>query len=155
MTGRFEAGVVVEATVEQHDDPWQLTAVGLGGQRLTVPRLDAEPGTRVRLRIRARDIALALRAPEAISIQNVLRGRVVEIGWQDGPFVEVNVAIGGVGPGAVAAGRARLTARLTRRAAATLELAPGREVYVLIKTIALDRVVRAGARRTTCPPTDT
>jgi molybdate transport system ATP-binding protein len=145
MTGRFEAGVVVEATVEQHDDAWQLTAVSLGDQRLTVPRLDEEPGTRVRLRIRARDVALALRPPEAISIQNVLRGRLVEMGWQDGPFVEVNVELGGVGRGAVGAAGARLTARLTRRAAETLELAPGREVYVLIKTIALDRVVRAGA----------
>ena len=119
-----------------------------------MPRLDAEPGTRVRLRIRARDVALALRPPEAISIQNVLRGRVVEMGWQDGPFVEVNVAVGTVGPGAVASGGARLSARLTRRAAATLELVPGREVYVLIKTIALDRVIRAGATAADDPSAD-
>ena len=97
-------------------------------------------GTPVRLRIRARDVALALRAPQETSIQNVLRGRVVELGWQEGPFVEVNVAIG-----AEVDGGPRLTARLTRRAADTLQLAAGREVFALIKAIALDRVVRASA----------
>jgi molybdate transport system ATP-binding protein len=136
LTGRFEAGVVVEGQVASHDDAYQLTAVSLaGGQQLSVPRLGAEPGAPVRLRIRARDVALALRPPHETSIQNVLRGRVVELGWQDGPFVEVNVAI---------ADGTRLTARLTRRSADHLELAAGREVYALIKTIALDRVVPGG-----------
>jgi molybdate transport system ATP-binding protein len=135
LTGRFEAGVVLEATVVGHDDVYQLTVVALGDQQLTVPRLEAAPGQRARLRIRARDVALATRRPEAISIQNVLRGRVAELGWREGPFVEVNVEVGGP----------RLTARLTRRSAETLQLSPGREVYVLIKTIALDRVVQAGA----------
>jgi molybdate transport system ATP-binding protein len=129
--------VVVEGRIASHDDPYQLTAVTLsGGQQLSVPRLEAEPGTPVRLRIRARDVALALRPPHETSIQNVLRGRVVELGWQDGPFVEINVAIGP---------DASLTARLTRRAADTLQLTAGREVYALIKTIALDRVVPGGA----------
>jgi len=141
LTGRFEAGVVVEGRIASHDDAYQLTAVALGDQQLTVPRLAAAPGTPVRLRIRARDVALALRPPQETSIQNVLRGRVVEFGWQDGPFVEVNVAIGDD-----AAGRTRLTAHLTRRAADTLQLAAGHEVFALIKTIALDRIVPGGAR---------
>jgi molybdate transport system ATP-binding protein len=135
LTGRFEAGVVVEGHVLEHDEAYQLTGVALGEQQLAVPRLAAAPGTPVRLRIRARDVALALRPPQGTSIQNVLRGRVVELGWQDGPFVEVNVAI---------ADGTRLTARLTRRSADHLELAAGREVYALIKTIALDRVVPGG-----------
>jgi molybdate transport system ATP-binding protein len=139
LTGRFEAGVVVEGRVSTHDDAYQLTTVALGDQQLTVPRLEAVPGTPVRLRIRARDVALALRPPQQTSIQNMLRGRVVELGWQEGPFVEVNVAVGGD-----AAGDVRLTARLTRRAADALQLAAGREVFALIKTIALDRVARAG-----------
>ena len=55
-------------------------------------------------------MALATRRPKAISIQNVLRGRIAELGWQEGPFVEVNVEIGELGFGGP-----RLTARLTRR----------------------------------------
>jgi molybdate transport system ATP-binding protein len=131
LTGRFEAGVVVDGRVLEQDDAYQLTVVTLGEQQLAVPRLEAAPGTPVRLRIRARDVALALRPPQDTSIQNMLRGRVVEFGWQDGPFVEVNVAVGDV----------QLTARLTRRSAHSLQLTAGREVFALIKTIALDRVI--------------
>ena len=140
LTGRFEAGVVVAGRVAAHDDAYQLTAVAIGDQQLSVPRLDAPPGAPVRLRIRARDVALALRPPQDTSIQNLLRGRVVELGWQDGPFVEINVAIGTDGSAGT-----NLTARLTRRAADSLQLVPGREVFALIKTIALDRVLRGGA----------
>ncbi len=129
---------MVEGRVLSHDDAYQLTAVALGDQQLTVPRLDAPPGTLVRLRIRARDVALALRPPADTSIQNMLHGRVVELGWQDGPFVEVNVALG--------AGTS-LTARLTRRSVDALQLAAGREVCALIKTIALDRVVPGAGPR--------
>jgi molybdate transport system ATP-binding protein len=135
MTGRFEAGVVLEATVQRHDEAYQLTMVALGDQTLSVPHVDAPPGARVRLRIRARDVALATQRPVGISIQNVLRGNIVEIGWEEGPFAEVNVDVGGV----------RLTARLTRRAADDLGLAQGRPVFALIKTIALDRITTASA----------
>ena len=133
MTGRFEAGVVLEATVQRHDEAYQLTMVSLGDQTLSVPHLDAPFGARVRLRIRARDVALATQPPAGISIQNVLRGTVVELRREEGPFAEVNVDVGG----------ARLTARLTRRAADDLGLAPGRPVFALVKTIALDRVTTA------------
>jgi molybdate transport system ATP-binding protein len=78
MTGRFEAGVVLDAVVERHDEAYQLTMVALGEQTLSVPHLDAPPGTRVRLRIRARDVALATRRPDGISIQNVLHGTSAE-----------------------------------------------------------------------------
>ena len=135
MTGRFEAGVVLDAVVERHDEAYQLTMVALGEQTLSVPHLDAPPGTRVRLRIRARDVALATRRPDGISIQNVLHGTIVEIGWEEGPFAEVNLDVGSV----------RLTARLTRRAADDLGLAQGRPVFALIKTIALDRITTASA----------
>jgi molybdate transport system ATP-binding protein len=135
MTGRFEAGVVLEATVERHDEAYQLTTVSLGDQTLSVPYLDAPAGTRVRLRIRARDVALATRRPDCISIQNVLRGTIVEIGSEEGPFAEVNLDLGGV----------RLNARLTRRAADDLGLARGRPVFALVKTIALDRITTASA----------
>ncbi|MGH6897018.1 MAG: molybdenum ABC transporter ATP-binding protein [Geminicoccaceae bacterium] len=132
MTGRFEAGVVIEAEVESHDEVYQLTTLRMGGQRLTVPRLAEGPGARVRLRVRARDVALATERPMGISIQNVLPGRVSELSREQGPFVEANVEVEGT----------VLTARLTRRAADAMGLAPGRPVFALIKTIALDRVAR-------------
>ncbi|MEM7024725.1 MAG: molybdenum ABC transporter ATP-binding protein [Pseudomonadota bacterium] len=134
MTGRFEAGVVLEAIVREHDETFQLSTVAIGAQRLVVPRLAEPLGAHVRLRVRARDVALATERPNGISIQNILEGKVIELSQEAGTFVEVNVDVGAV-----------LSARLTRRSAATLRLAPGRPVYALVKSIALDRVVRGGA----------
>jgi molybdate transport system ATP-binding protein len=135
MTGRFEAGVVVEGIVRAHDQTFQLSTVSIGAQSLVVPRLPEALGSRVRLRIRARDVALATGPPAGISIQNILPGRVTELSREEGAFVEVNVDIDG----------AVLTARLTKRAATLLRLAPGQPVFALVKSIALDRVVRIGA----------
>jgi molybdate transport system ATP-binding protein len=132
MTGRFEAGVVVEGIVRGHDQTFQLSTVSIGRPSLVVPRLAEELGARVRLRIRARDVALATERPAGISIQNVLAGRVTELSREEGTFVEVNVDVDGT----------ILTARLTKRAVAVLHLAPGQPVFALIKSIALDRVVR-------------
>lgn len=135
MTGRFEAGVVVDAEVAGHDERYQLTTVSIGAQTLVLPRLDEAPGAHVRLRVRARDVALATERPAGISIQNMLPGRVAELSREEGPFVEANVDVDG----------AVLTARLTRRAADALALRPGQPVFALIKSIALDRVARIGA----------
>lgn len=133
-TGRFEAGVVLTATVTGHDPTYHLTRLDLAGQPVSIPRVAVEPGDRVRLRIRARDVALATRPPEGISIRNRLDGRVVEIALRDGtPYAEILVEIG---DGAARA--ARLRARVTREAVEDLALAAGTRVYALVKTISFD-----------------
>jgi molybdate transport system ATP-binding protein len=134
MTGRFEAGVVIEGVVRGHDQTFQLSTVSIGAHDLVVPRLADRLGARVRLRIRARDVALATERPVGISIQNILPGRVIELSREEGTFVEVNVDVGVV-----------LTARLTKRAATLLRLVPGQPVFALVKSIALDRVVSVGS----------
>ena len=87
-------------------------------------------GDEVRLRVRARDVALATDEPGAMSIRNVFRGKVVEIREEPGTaFAETLVDIGG----------GRLRARITREAAADLSLAVGKPVYALVKSISFDR----------------
>ena len=60
---------------------------------------------------------------------------MTELSREEGAFVEVNVDVDGT----------VLSARLTKRAVAVLRLAPGQPVFALVKSIALDRVVRLGA----------
>ena len=120
-----------------HDADYHLTALEHAGQdgvahTLWVPLVRAEAGTEVRLRIRARDVTLATAPPQGISTRNVLAGTLVEVNAEaDTAYAETLVDIGG----------ARLRARLTRKAADELGLAPGAEVYALIKSISLDRIV--------------
>ena len=78
-TGRYEAGSVLDTRVAAHDPGDQLTTLAFDGGSLVVPHLDAAIGERVRARIRARDVSLAVRRPEGISILNVLPARVSAI----------------------------------------------------------------------------
>ena len=86
------------------------------------------------MRIRARDVMIALAPPDGLSALNVLPGTVAEIGHAEGPIVEIRLDCAGEA----------LIARLTRRSVEGLGLAPGRQVYAVIKSIAFDHHAFAG-----------
>lgn len=131
LTGRYEAGSVIRAVVAGQDVTYGLTELAFAGRRLRVAHVPLSLGTPVRARIRARDVALALERPSAISIRNILPARVIEI-EQRGPLADVRLDIG------TTAEPVALWSRVTARAARELDLAPGKQVYALIKTVALD-----------------
>lgn len=129
-TGPFEAGVVLRARVAGHDRRYGMTRLVLNGQEIVIPGADLRVGDEVRLRIRARDVALATVRPDSISVRNILAGTVLEIAEDpDTAFAEVLVEIGG----------GRLRARITRDASADLNLAVGTPVWALVKSISFDR----------------
>ncbi|MCP5372765.1 MAG: molybdenum ABC transporter ATP-binding protein [Hyphomicrobiales bacterium] len=129
LTGRYEAGAVIGATVAEPDAGYGLTRLAFHGHSLHVPRLDLPAGTGLRVRIRARDVALSLQAPTGISILNVFPGTVAAIeAAEDGPQVDVLVDVG-----------TPLVARITRRSLTELGLAVGRPVHALVKAVAIDR----------------
>ena len=128
LLGRFEAGAIIDARVVVHDDARLITRLEFGEQALILPRLDVTPGARLRVRIRARDVILALERPTTLSAQNVLAGRIVEIAEERGPYAEVKVDLGaGV-----------IVARITRDSVKRLALAPGQPVYAVVKSVAID-----------------
>ena len=136
-TGRFEAGVVLTARVAGHDARYQLTQLDHGGQTIALPLVDIPIGSAVRVRIRARDVALAVERPSGISIRNVLHGTVAEIAAEESSaFAEILADVGGAG----------VRARITRASVDDLALHPGKPVFVLVKSIAFDRRALATAR---------
>jgi molybdate transport system ATP-binding protein len=147
--GRAVASGAVDALTSRLDLPWSRHGVGAGsvfdaGVRrvdrgrglaelaspagpLLVPHAGLAVGQRVRVRLPAREIILATRPPEGLSLHNVLPARVREVGGgDDRPLVQLD------------AGEACLLAEVTRDAVARLELQPGREVFALIKSVAVD-----------------
>ena len=127
--GRFEAGSVLTATVEGHDPSTDLVRLRHASGTIHVARLDAPPGSEVRIRVRARDVALATGPVQGLSVRNRLLVRVAEVSPEPGPVVDL----------ALRAGGDVLVARITRAALVDLDLAPGREVTALLKTVAVER----------------
>jgi molybdate transport system ATP-binding protein len=127
--GRFEGGAVIEARVAAQDLESGLARLEFAGGALYVPDVDALTGETVRVRIRARDVSLALTRPEDVSILNVLPGTVAELGGADGASLDVRLDIGG----------SPVLARITNHSAVRLGLAPGKPVFALIKAVSLDR----------------
>jgi len=134
LTGRYEAGAVIAARVASTDDAFGLTHLEFPGGTLRVSRLDGQPGTPVRVRIRARDVSLALSRPSDISVLNIFEGTVTEIATDaedpTGAQLDVRLDIG-----------VPLWARITRRSAHDLGIAPGRRVHALVKSVAIDRPI--------------
>lgn len=128
LIGRFEAGAVLECTVDRHDPDFHLTTLRFADGTLRVPLLDLTPGTAVRARLRARDVAIALTLPADISITNRLRGSVQSITVREQTYVDVAIALG----------QTSVRALITRESAARLRLAPGVTVWALVKSVALD-----------------
>jgi molybdate transport system ATP-binding protein len=133
LTGRNEAGAVIRTTVAGHDVTFGLTELAFPGGRLRISHLALALGTPVRLRIRARDVALATSRPHGLSIRNVFPARIVELAADRGPLVDLRLDVGAPGQPVM------LWARVTQRAAQELDLAVGRDVFALLKTVALDR----------------
>ncbi len=130
FTGRFEAGVLIEGTVSEHILPRHLTEVDLAGERLSMPlQSSLAIGTSIRLRIRARDVALATIKPAGLSIRNVLPGTLLQLTPESDPgFVDALVQVGKV----------RIRARLTFAAVEDLGLTVDDQVFVLIKSVSFE-----------------
>lgn len=126
-TGRHEAGALIETRVEGHDS-FGLTSLAFPGGVLRVTGLDLAKGTAVRARIRARDVAIATSQPRDLSILNVFQGRIAEMIPNGPAAMDLQLDIG-----------VKLWARITARSAHELGLTPGAEVYVLVKSVAIDR----------------
>jgi molybdate transport system ATP-binding protein len=141
-----EPGALVFATVESHDDRYQMSSLACDGFVLRVPHIDLAPGTAVRLRIPAREIALALARPSDVSITNRIEGLIESVGSQaDGHAAHalVTVRIGAA---------TTLAVTITRESAERLALVPGLRVWCLIKSVVLDAGALALARGRAAQP---
>ena len=89
---------------------------------IETPLVRAEPGAKLRLGISAGDILLATSAPVGLSARNVLPGKLLTL-YQRDAIIVARVDCGVV-----------LSVHLTLGARDSLELVPGRQVWVIVKT---------------------
>ena len=89
---------------------------------LETPLIRAEPGSHLRVGIRAGDILLAVAKPVGLSARNILAGRLVSLERRD-MMISARVDCG-----------VEMEVYLTLAARDALDLAEGREVWLVIKT---------------------
>jgi len=130
--GLAEAGGILSAKVVAQEDDG-ITRLTCSAGPLFVPRVEAPIGTQLRLRVLAQDVMLARNRPEGLSALNILPVRVVAVRGGDGPGVLVQLQ----------AGDDMLLARITRRSADTLALAPGVGCWAIVKSLSSTQVTVA------------
>lgn len=134
LTGRHEAGSLLRGSVTGYDERYCVSEIDVDGQQLILAGEVGAIGSALRLRIRARDVAIATSKPEGISIRNVVSGTIADISVEDGPFAEIVVAIG----------NQKIRARLTRHSVDALDLTIGKPVYALFKSVTFDKRMVSG-----------
>ncbi len=123
-----DLGAVIEATVAEIDERWQLARLAFAGGSLWTRDQGLALGASVRVRVLARDVSIARERPAPSTIQNVLPARIDALN---------NDEADGQSLVRLRLGESALLARVTRRSAAELALAVGQDVWVQVKSVAL------------------
>jgi len=118
-----EAATVWQVSVAEHETDYHLTRVEFAGGSLSLAAVDAPVGTALRVQIYARDVSIALEAPTATSILNVLPATITGIAEGRDSQSIIRLQVGGQA----------LLAHITRKSALLLGLQIGMVVYVQIK----------------------
>jgi molybdate transport system ATP-binding protein len=122
-----DAGVVLDTVLAGHE-PDALSRLEFDGGSLLVGRRPEAPGTRLRCRIHARDVSLALTRPQESSIVNLLPAVVTAVAATATPgHVLVQLRVG----------PAPVLARITERSRRELGIAPGCAAWVQVKGVSL------------------
>jgi molybdate transport system ATP-binding protein len=129
-------GSVFDAFVTRTLSARRLLELSFHGGTLLTPIRDVATGTKVRVRIPAREVILASSLPQGLSLHNMLAGTVSAI-HAEPAFDQVMVQ--------VAVGDVRLLAEVTSDAVERLGLATGAQVYALIKSVSIDVMARRNA----------
>ena len=130
LVDRRDAGTVLDGEIAAHDTIYELTSVSFQGGRLVVPLIDGTVGDRLRLRIQARDIAIATNLPDNISTLNCLGGTITQVSAAKQAHQDIQIDVG-----------VPILARVTRRSVVELGLERGREITALIKSIAVEQTM--------------
>jgi molybdate transport system ATP-binding protein len=127
IIGPDAVGAIIDGEVLGVEAVTGLTRVAVGGGELKVSAPGHGIGAKLRVQILARDVIVATRVPQQLSVRNILRGTVTAIAG-DGPDADlVSIEIGG----------ATIMARVTSAATRELQLVCGVPAWGLVKAVSL------------------
>ena len=127
-----DASVVLQGTIAALDAPFHMARLDVPGAAFWTRDPGLPVGHRIRLRVLARDVSLSLAAQPGSSILNQVPVTVEALADDAHPsqvLVRVRTREG--------AGTSALLARVTRKSAHALALAPGQAAWAMVKSVAL------------------
>lgn len=127
LSHRRDAETLITATVSSEEPEFGLTYLRKDDACFTVAASGLASGSVVRLRIAAHDVSLTLEQQRGTSIQNIFPVEVVEVAEESASQVMVKVLLG----------REPVLARVTRKSARALGIAPGKKLFAQIKSVAV------------------
>ncbi len=127
--GHANRGTLLEAVVSEVAGGLATLDFGAGKLVSADDRLKA--GQKIRLRILAKDVAIATQSPKNLSILNVLACTVERLEGNFHHHTDLALALGNQ------ANKVILHAEITRRSAVQLKLKKGMKVYALVKALAI------------------
>jgi molybdate transport system ATP-binding protein len=126
VIGADAVGAILDGTVIGVD-AGGLTRVRVGHGELKVQSVTCDQGARLRVQLLARDLIVATRAPQHLSVRNALSGVITAINADEDDSDLIDIDIGG----------ASIMARITRAATRELQLTVGTAVWALVKAVSL------------------
>jgi molybdate transport system ATP-binding protein len=133
FSGRSERGTILEGQIKS--EMKDILSLDIGGTELLVSSsVRHMHGGKARLRILARDVALATSKPEDLSVLNVVGAAIVQIEPGTGGEVDIHLDLGTGNDNPP-----RLISRITEHSLTRLGLCEGMNVWALIKAVAIVR----------------
>lgn len=124
----FDAGSILNTHLDRHDPEFGLSYLSFSGGTIPVPQINQDVGSRIRLRLRARDITLSNEIPQGISTLIRLSAKILSVDDIDKTHSYVRVQ----------SGDAILLARITRKSIQLLGIQPNKPIFCLVKSVTLE-----------------
>lgn len=126
ISGRAGTGAFLPARIEAQEEDG-LTRLATPAGPIWLPRIEARPGAPLRLHVPAHQVTLARQLPRDISALNSFQATIRDMQQVDGSDMLLRLVVADQ----------VLLARITRRSARLMDLAPGQKVHALLKAVAI------------------
>ena len=121
------AAAIIDATVTSVDAAYHLSYAEFSGGRISLLNPCLVVGQRVRVRVQARDVSIALEQPRQTSVQNIFAVTVTSLSPDAPGQVMLRLDAGG----------SAILARVTQKSVRALDLQAGTAAYAQVKGVAL------------------
>jgi molybdate transport system ATP-binding protein len=127
LSHEYGIASIIETHLIDHDEQYGLSTLEFSSGQFSVPRLRKAVGSKVRIRLAAKDVSITLQQPQQTSILNIFQGVVAEVGASETPQVMLKVSVGDD----------MILAKLTKKSVDQLALKSGVTVFVQAKSVAV------------------